>query len=666
MSAVKVLHLIWALDLGGAERQVIEIVKGLDRSRFEPTVGCLVRKGRWGEALEAEGTPVVDFAKRPGLDVALLPRLTRFIRQGGFEIVHTHAFTASSWGRAAATIARVPAIVAHEHSGFSLESPPRRVVDRMLAHWTSRWVVVSEALARDLVRIEGLPLSKLVVVRNGVSRQPASPDAVQRARAELLGDGFTELLGTVGRLERRKGLEVLLEAYLRLAPRRPGLALALVGDGPLRSELEEEVRERGIADRVRFTGRREDVAAVLGALDVFALPSHTEGLSIALLEAALAGCAIVATDVGGNSEVVRDGRNGLLVPPRDPSALADAVRALLDDPRRARELGRQAARDVQRFSADAMIRAIESLYEDLLAPPGSRRVRFKRPPRATVVRRAVRRAVALVAPRRTRSSAPTLRILSYHRVNDTHPGDRLSVHPVEFRRQMEHLAECGRPVLPLGEAVRRLKGEGPPLAPGTLCLTFDDGYRDNLEYAVPVLELFGLPATVFLVTRRMGAAAPIDRYEGCCDRDRALTWDEARELKARGHVLGGHGRSHRELATLDEASLHAEVLGCRDDLIAELGEPPATFCYPRGSEDAAVRQVVAQAGFEVGVTVYPGANTAETDPFCLCRTEISAHDDVSAFRLKLRGAFDAWHRAWQRVRPRGSEQRPVPPSLAGA
>src|SRR5262245_23463224 len=102
MPPVKVLHLIWAMDLGGAERQVLEIVRGLDRRRFEPVVGCLVKKGRWGEALEREGVRVVCFDKRPGLDLGLLPRLIRFLRQERFAIVHTHTFTAASWGRLAA------------------------------------------------------------------------------------------------------------------------------------------------------------------------------------------------------------------------------------------------------------------------------------------------------------------------------------------------------------------------------------------------------------------------------------------------------------------------------------------------------------------------------------------------------------------------------------
>jgi len=254
-----------------------------------------------------------------------------------------------------------------------------------------------------------------------------------------------------------------------------------------------------------------------------------------------------------------------------------------------------------------------------------------------------------------------VRILAYHRVNDAHPGDRLSVHPLEFRRQMEHIAECARPVLPLREAVLRLKGEGPPLAPGTLCLTFDDGYRDNLQFAAPVLEQLGFPAAVFLVTGRMGAEPAIDRYQGCCECDAALTWDEAADLRRRGHALGGHGRRHQELAALEVAEAREEIFGCRDDLRAALGETPTLFCYPRGSENSTVRHAVSEAGFQVAVTVYPGANGQDADPLRLHRTEISGHDDLADFRLKLDGAFDGWHRLRQRVRPRGTRRADILP-----
>jgi peptidoglycan/xylan/chitin deacetylase (PgdA/CDA1 family) len=230
----------------------------------------------------------------------------------------------------------------------------------------------------------------------------------------------------------------------------------------------------------------------------------------------------------------------------------------------------------------------------------------------------------------------------------------MTVHPLAFREQMELLAATGRPVLPLEAALARLRGEADPLPRGAVSITFDDGYRDNLQFAAPILARLGLRATVFLVTGRMGAPATIDRYVGCCEEDGALTWEEAREIGERGHALGGHGRTHRELASLDTESLRDEVFGCRDDLRRSLGSPASLFCYPRGSESPAVRAVVAEAGFQAAVTVYPGVNGPQSDPFLLRRTEVSGADDIADFRLKLDGAFDSLHRAWQRVRPRGA------------
>ncbi len=627
-----------------------------DRTRFDPVALCLVRKGRWGADLEAEGVPIVDFAKRPGLDMGLLLRLASFLRRSRVEIVHTHAFTAATWGRLAAALAGTPLVVAHEHSAFSLGSWPHRSVDRLLAPLTDRWLAVSESLGRDLARVERLPLSRLVVVRNGIPLTPVDAIDPVAVRRDLALPPDAELVGTVGRLESRKGLEVLLEAVKRLAAERPALRALLVGDGPLRSDLERECRRLSIADRVVFAGRREDIGRVLVALDVFVLPSHTEGLSIALLEAAAAGRPIVATDVGGNGEVLSDGRSGLLVAPGDAATLAGAIAGLLSAPDRARALGVEAARGVRaRFSSALMVRSIESVYDDLLAPPGSVRRRFKTPPGPSPVRRRLRRLAArLSGAVAAASPAPALRILTYHRVNDRHPGDRMTVHPFAFREQMELLAASGRPVLRLAEALGRLRGLGPPLPRGAVAITFDDGYRDNLECAAPVLARLGLPATVFLVTERMGAEAAIDRYAGCCDHDQAMDWSEAGEISGLGFDLGGHGRTHRELAPLDQETLVDEIAGCRAEMTARLGSAPELFCYPRGSESPAVREVVSASGFAGAVTVYPGGNDPATDPFLLKRTEISGLDDLSDFRLKLAGAFDALHSLWQRARPRGA------------
>ncbi|HKC11426.1 MAG TPA: polysaccharide deacetylase family protein [Vicinamibacteria bacterium] len=241
-----------------------------------------------------------------------------------------------------------------------------------------------------------------------------------------------------------------------------------------------------------------------------------------------------------------------------------------------------------------------------------------------------------------------LRVLTYHRVNDTHAHDRLTVHPQLFAAQMEALARSGRPVIDLAQALPPLRGNG-PLPEGALALTFDDGFEDNFTVASPILERFGLRATFFIATGYVGAAGTLDRYRRCCSADRILDWNQVRALQTRGHAIGGHSRTHRELALLTPTEALGEAEGCAQDIEAETGERPRLFCYPRGSENAEVRRLVGRAGFEAACTVRPGANPVGIELLALRRTEVSGQDTIEDFRLKLAGGFDAWHGLVQRV-----------------
>jgi peptidoglycan/xylan/chitin deacetylase (PgdA/CDA1 family) len=269
---------------------------------------------------------------------------------------------------------------------------------------------------------------------------------------------------------------------------------------------------------------------------------------------------------------------------------------------------------------------------------------------ARTLRARLRRSLArtLAATARTR---PGLRVLTYHRVNDEHPRDRLSVPVRAFAAQMEALAAAGRPVLPLAAVLPALRGEA-ELQARAVAITFDDGYADNAIHAAPVLARFGFPATFFVVTGRIGGRGTIERYLGCCDADRMMSWDELRSLRAAGHALGGHGREHRELAGLPPQEAHAEIAGCRQDLEGQLGERPRLFCYPRGSFDPSARRIVAEEGFLAACTVVPGANRVGAELLALRRTEVSADDEIADFLLKLDGGFDAWHTLVQRARRR--------------
>ena len=281
-------------------------------------------------------------------------------------------------------------------------------------------------------------------------------------------------------------------------------------------------------------------------------------------------------------------------------------------------------------------------------PRGFRKVRPRSALRRTV-KRAAARVVRLAA---ASGREPALRILMYHRVNDCHPGDRLTVHPRDFELQMEALAASGRPVIRLEEALPALRGAA-PLPPRAVALTFDDGFRDNFDFALPVLDRLKLPATFFVVTGHVGTDRCIERYRDFCENDRVLGWEHVSEMSARGHGIGGHSRSHRELGGLSDPEVAEEVAGCRRDIEARTGMAARLFCYPRGSEGRGVRRLVAAAGFEGACTVSPGTNATGTDPFGLRRTEIAGEDNLEDFARKLAGHIDGWHRLVQRVQAWG-------------
>jgi peptidoglycan/xylan/chitin deacetylase (PgdA/CDA1 family) len=240
-------------------------------------------------------------------------------------------------------------------------------------------------------------------------------------------------------------------------------------------------------------------------------------------------------------------------------------------------------------------------------------------------------------------------VLTYHRVNDAHPSDRLTVSARSFAAQMQALAESGRPVVRLADALPALRGEA-ALPAGAVALTFDDGYADNHAEALPVLERLGFPAAFFVVTGAVGTTSTIDRYARCCRHDRMLDWSEVRDLRDRGHAIGAHGRSHRELASMAPEEVLREAEGCALDIEERVGERPRLFCYPRGSTSATVRRIVGECGFLAACTVRPGPNAAGADLLGLRRTEVSGDDALEDFRFKLEGGFDAWHALVQSVR----------------
>jgi glycosyltransferase involved in cell wall biosynthesis len=275
-------------------------------------------------------------------------------------------FGSNIWGTVLGRLTRVPVIVAHEHTWSYEGRPLRRVLDReLIARGASVFLAVSREDRRRMIEVEGISPDDVRFLPIGI---PPLPEPSGRdVRAELGIGVDAPVVGTVCELRPQKALEVLVEAADLLRERVPGLRVLIVGDGPERERLEELVRRRGLDSVVTFPGLRRDVSDLLAAFDLCVCCSDYEGSPLAVMEYMAAGKPVVATRVGGVPDLVEDGVNGLLVGPRDPVALAEAVAELLVDPVRRQEMGeRGRQRQRREFDLDATVRRLEDLYEALV------------------------------------------------------------------------------------------------------------------------------------------------------------------------------------------------------------------------------------------------------------------------------------------------------------
>jgi sugar transferase (PEP-CTERM/EpsH1 system associated) len=372
---VRLAHLVLGLNVGGLERVVLRLLERTPRDCFAPVVCALEGAGALAPELARMGVPLALIPRRPGLDPQLAVRLSAWMLAEGIELVHTHNPSPHLYGALAAALARgaslrsrAPRVVHTKHGRNTPRARRKVLANRLASSLTDRIAAVSEDARAVAIEVEGVAPAKVVTILNGVDPEEFRPGdaAPARARLGVPAGGFH--VGCVARLSPEKDHATLLEGFASLVARRPGAHLTLVGDGPLRQWLEEEARRLGLGEAVTFAGTRGDVAEILPAFDVFALASRTEGISLTLIEAAAVGLPVVATRVGGNPEIVREGETGALVPPGDAGALAAALEAMGARADRD-EMGRRGrARVVERFGVDRMAQAYAALYSEVLKP----------------------------------------------------------------------------------------------------------------------------------------------------------------------------------------------------------------------------------------------------------------------------------------------------------
>ena len=362
--------------MGGAERQLAELVLGLDRARFEPVVCCLSAAGPLAPVLESEGIPVRNMGiqgrtirRHPWRVVRHIARVIRVVRTVHPHIVHGYLYWAYVAGALAGKIAGVPVIIAGRRSLGNFKAGNRALlaIERVANSFTDLLIANSSAVRSDVLLQEGVPAEKVVVIRNGLdlSRYELVPDISLKKNLRLAPESPVVIV--VANFIHYKGHKYLLEAWTRVVEAVPGSVALLVGDGPLRPELERLALDLGVEGSIRFLGSRTDVPRLLAISDVLAHPSLEEGFCNAILEAMAAGKAVVATSVGGNPEAVVEGLTGILVPPGDAESLAEALVGALKDPDKARKMGVEGrARVEKEFGLRAMVERYERAYLDLL------------------------------------------------------------------------------------------------------------------------------------------------------------------------------------------------------------------------------------------------------------------------------------------------------------
>lgn len=369
---IRVMHILPFLDKdGGMEKVLVDGLLNTDSERVDSMVCCVMERGELADRLEQGGIPVRVLSKRSRWDISYPLRLARLLKDQQVDVVHTYSGVYRD-GCLAAHLANVPVNIHTDQGRFYPDNWKIRWTHRFMTRLRDQVISVSKELKDYLVNEVGLPPEKVTVIYNAVDTNAKSSSRNTNALRYELGLSRDRLtIGIIARLVPVKDHGTLLKAAGRVLTAVPQARLLIVGDGPLRAELEALTKILRISDHVLFLGHRNDVPDLLALMDVVVLCSLHEGSSLTLLEAMAAGRAVVATAVGGNPELILDGVTGLLVPARSPEALADAVVTLLRDPALRASMGEAGRARVKKyFSIEAMVQSYENLYESLFKQKG--------------------------------------------------------------------------------------------------------------------------------------------------------------------------------------------------------------------------------------------------------------------------------------------------------
>lgn len=516
MNKTSILFLIDVLtEVGGAEKNLMQLVTGLEPNKYNITVCCL-RGGKVYEEMKSMKINVINlnlgriYGFRSFIKAI---KLIKIIKQEKVRLMVTYLEASDYWGSIVGRISGVPIIISSRRDmGHNLKKR-HILMYRVINHLFDKIVVVSEAVREIIIKKEGANPKKIITIYNGVDTDLFSGHTNKNEIREKLGlENNIPVIGILASVAPIKGQRYFIEAIPSVLEEFPGIYFLIIGtcdNIPYYKELKELIKRLQIEKNIIFTGGISDIPGILSIMDICVLSSINEGFPNAVLEYMASSKPVVATNGGGTSEAVVDGETGILVPPRNSNELAKAILKLLKDKQLAESMGKAGKKLTEDlFSTNKMLGNIEYLYDNLLSEKENKE-KINLPVNFEIIRIILIRTLKLFIAnilyysglyyliKKVSSKYNGINILSYHKINnDDFDPMAMNINVENFERQISYIKKHHNPVS-LEQAVILLK-ERRKIPEDTIVITFDDGYKDNYTNALPILKKYKIPATIFL------------------------------------------------------------------------------------------------------------------------------------------------------------------------
>jgi sugar transferase (PEP-CTERM/EpsH1 system associated) len=361
---IAIAHIFLSLKIGGMEKIGTDIIRMMDQSKYDQYIICLDELGHFGEQLKKSGFKTFSLHKGEGFSIALLFKLIQFFKKNKIKIVHTNNPAPHFWGGIAAWLAGVKVRIHTKHGRNFITIKRKVFLNRISACFSKNIVSVSKDSAELTHKIEGVPKRKILTIYNGVDTDYFKKQSVNVTLYEdfKIGRGNI-IIGSISRFSQDKDHETLIKSFSEVIKTKPDTVLLLVGDGETKERMLELVHHLHLDNKVIFSGFRSDILDLLNFIDIFVLSTHTEGISISLLEAMSAEKPVIATSVGGNGEIVEHGQNGLLVPENNIVELKEAILLMLENETERQRFSEEARKVVlEKFELSGTVKQYDQLY----------------------------------------------------------------------------------------------------------------------------------------------------------------------------------------------------------------------------------------------------------------------------------------------------------------